>query len=120
MGFSDLAFFSTTLPVVLMGLLAFGLPFLIVPRQTRSHLTVTLCILGTAALLIVVGAIVTNLFDARDTGDLKGGASLYVAWLYLRESLYFALLWVPILALVWLNRAQRVERLRGEDMAREG
>lgn len=116
----DFTFVKTTAPVLIMGGLAFVLPFVFVPRRTRSHLTVGLCVLATAVLLVILGAIITNLFDARGMEGLRGGASLYVVWLYLRESLYFGLLWVPVLGYVWLNLAQRVERLRGEDMAREG
>lgn len=112
--------FNTAVPVVLMFILAIALPYFFVPRQTRSHKTVSLCIFGAALCLVIFGAILTNLFDSRSVGELRGIQSLYAVWLYLRESLTFAILWAPILGLVWFTFAQRVERLRGEDIMRNG
>ncbi len=120
MDFSGDTFTEMAMPLFVVMVLALVVPFALVPRQTRSHLTVTICIVASAILLMIAGAIITNLFDTRATEGLSSEASLYIAWLYLRESLYFGIIWAPILAFVWLNRAQRVERLRGEDMAREG
>ena len=111
---------KTALPVACMAVLSVILPYVFVPRNTRSHKTVTVCIMGTALCLVVFGAILTNLFDARNLDALSGMQSLYAVWLYLRESLYFMIVWVPLLGLVWFNFAQRVERLRGEDIMREG
>ena len=36
----------------------------------------------------------------------------------LRRSLMLAIIWVPVLALVWLSLAQRVEKRKGEDLMR--
>lgn len=120
MDFSGDTFTAMALPLFIVVVLAFVVPFVFVPRSTRSHITVTFCILGSALCMIIFGAIITNLFDTRDTSSLSAQESRVVAWLYLRESLYLGLIWVPILGYVWLNRAQRVERLRGEDIMREG
>ncbi|MFN3210482.1 MAG: hypothetical protein ACE369_16045, partial [Roseovarius sp.] len=72
-----------------------------------------------ALVLVASSALVFAVFDKR---SLLGGQTLagqgVIAWLYLRSSLGAVAVWGPVLAFVWLGLAQRVERLRGEDVVR--
>jgi len=111
---------QTGLPLALVAIGAMVLPFLFIRRDTRSHMHVTLGVFGTALCLVILGALVSVWASDRSTGELSGLQSAYATWLYLRESLYLGLIWLPILGMIWLTKAQRVEKLRGEDMAREG
>ncbi|MGK7652191.1 hypothetical protein ACSQ76_07185 [Roseovarius sp. B08] len=110
---------NTGLPLLIIGGLAALLPWVLTPRGTRSHLRVLMSVLLSILLLLVASAGVFALFDKR---SLLGGQTLagqgIIAWMYLRSSLGAAAVWGPVLAFVWLGLAQRVERLKGEDMAR--
>lgn len=117
---TSVTLFNTGLPVVLIACAAGGLPWVLSPRTTRSQGRVMLAIGMSCVLLVGVSAGLFALFDKR---SLWSGETLMqhgvVAWVYLRGSASAALIWAPILALTWLGLAQRVERLRGQDMARE-
>lgn len=112
---------NTGAPLALLAGLAFVLPQYIVPRETRSHRAVMVTILVSGVGLLVAGV---GLFGL--VYDLRGAeislaismAPLATALFFLRLSVMAALLWGPILALVWFTMAQRVETRRGEDIMR--
>lgn len=112
---------NTGLPIALIGALAVILPWVLTPGATRSQRRVLVSVVLSALALAGASALVFAAFDKR---SLLGGQGMagqgMVAWLYLRSSLGAVLVWAPVLAFAWLGLAQRVERLKGEDMARGG
>ena len=105
MRFEGIGWANTFGPLLGLTLLAVALPFITVPRATRSQARLALGVALAAGL------------------TLAAAAGFY-AWGYdgalPRRSVMTALAWGPALALAWLVRAQAVERRRGEDVAREG
>ena len=111
---------NTGLPLLILGALGWVLPRMLVPETTRSHKRVGLGVLCAVLALIAISALILIAFDmpAYRSALWGGGGMLLVAEIALRNSALFAIAWVPMVALSWFNMAQRVERLRGEDMAR--
>ncbi|MDJ0825249.1 MAG: hypothetical protein QNJ16_07085 [Rhodobacter sp.] len=112
---------NTGLPLVVLGALAVALPWLLVRRATRSHREVAVTIWSSAGLLLIAGAAVfAVLYAVRGAGVAAAlaEAPLATAWFFLRLSGFAAVVWAPLLGLVWLGLAQGVERRRGEDVAR--
>ncbi|MEO0378725.1 MAG: hypothetical protein AAF252_00550 [Pseudomonadota bacterium] len=110
---------NTGLPLLILGALGWVLPRMLVPEDTRSHSRVGAGVLFAAIVLIATSGLVLVAFDTPAyRSALDVGGMLLVAEIALRNSALFAIAWVPILALSWFNMAQRVEALRGRDMAR--
>lgn len=125
MDFANLTFANTGSPVLIFVVAALLLPMVLIPRRTRSQGRVAMGIVGSALILIAIGPVISVAFDARDlpagvATAPKGQLALVVYQMQFRGALAFALVWAPVLALVWFGAAQRVERLRGEDLGREG
>ncbi|MEM6482949.1 MAG: hypothetical protein AAF681_13965, partial [Pseudomonadota bacterium] len=112
---ATVSFGNTALPLAILALLAAVLPYMLSPRDTRSHARVVVGIGLTALLMMVVSGVVFALIDTRDLPN--GGATgvMIIAWFYLRSAFGAAAIWGPVLAIVWLSLAQRVEKRRGED-----
>ena len=116
-----IGWWNTGFPLVLLGGLAGLLPWGLVSRETRSQRQVAMAIWASAAVLLIVGAVV---FAAQygwrgvDVWAALAAAPVATARFFLRLSGFAAMLWAPVLALVWLALAQRVERRKGEDVAR--
>jgi hypothetical protein len=110
---------NTGLPLLIIGGMAAVLPWLLTPRETRSHGRVLVSVVASASLLVGLSAGVFALFDKR---SLLGGQGLVgqgaVVWMYLRTSLAAVAVWGPVLVFIWLGLAQRVERLRNRDIVR--
>ncbi len=122
MEFAGITFANTVAPLLGLGVLACALPFLLVKRDTRLHLDVVLGMLRAALILILVSFGLMVAVDQREfSAGLVLGSDQAVAliywWIFL-NSLMLAVVWGPVLCLVWLGMAQRVEKLRGEDMLR--
>ncbi len=116
-----IGFVNTGVPLALLGLLAVGLPWVLVRRGTRSHWEVGLSIWASAGFLLLAEAGVFALvygWRGVEVGAALAAAPVATAWFFLRLSGFAALLWVPVLALVWFAMAQRVEKRRGEDLTR--
>ena len=112
---------ATFLPIAILGIVALALPHLLVPRDTRSHRSLGLGIAVTVSVLILLGPLLYALFDTRDLYEANTFAEgAVIAWIVFLDSLSAAILWAPLVGLIWFGKAQRVEKLRGEDMAREG
>ena len=95
------------LPLTLLIMLAIGLPALLA-GPTRSHWRLALVMVGTGLVVWAVGAGLMAWLYAQVNGGAFGGIGFYLG-----RSGMMALLWGPVLALVWLMRAQGVERRRG-------
>ncbi len=114
---------NTGFPLVLLGVLAVLFPRLLVRRGTRSQGEVFVAVWASAGLLLVAGAgVFAAVYGARGApvGAAFGAAPLSASWFFLKLSGFAAMLWGPVLVLVWLGLAQGVEKRKGEDAARDG
>ncbi|MEM6373064.1 MAG: hypothetical protein AAF727_09845 [Pseudomonadota bacterium] len=109
---------NTGLPLFILGVLGWVLPRMLVPEDTRSHIRVSVGVLCAVLMLIVTSALVLVAYDIPAYRIALDGGALLAMEIALRNSALFALAWVPMVALSWFNMAQRVEALRGQDMAR--
>lgn len=109
---------NTGLPLAISGALAWFMPRFIAPPETRSHQKVAIAIAASAIALILVSA---GLFAALQPDKFARAADMGGLFLAIeiaiRGSLLFAIAWVPVMLMCWLNMAQRVEHWRGKDMA---
>ncbi len=114
---------NTGMPLLLLCALALGLPRLTVPRDTRDHAAVLRGIALAAALILCAGVLVfvfAYALRGAEVARAAVGMPLATTLLFLRLSGLSALVWAPLLGLVWLGQAQAVEARRGEDAMREG
>jgi hypothetical protein len=114
---------NTGVPLLVLCALALGLPRLTVPRATRDHGAVLRGIALAAVLVLLAGVVVfVAAYGLRGAEVARAATVMPVATalLFLRLSGLSALVWGPLLALVWLGQAQAVEARRGEDAMREG
>jgi hypothetical protein len=95
------------LPLALLVLLAVGLPAMLA-GPTLSQGRLAWVMVGTGVVVWIVGAGMMALLYAQVNAGAVGGVGFYLS-----RSAMMALLWGPVLALVWLMRAQGVERRRG-------
>ncbi len=112
---------NTGLPLAILAMLAVVLPNILVPAQTRSQRELAVGIAASAALLLVVGEVVFALIYAVRGIDVWAAiaeAPLATGGFFLKLSALAAMLWGPLLALMWLGLAQGVEKRRGEDRMR--
>ena len=105
-----LTFTGGMLPLTLLIVLAVILPALLA-GQTRSQTRLTLAMLTTAALVWIAGAGLMAWSYHQANGSLSGGTLSYF-----QRALPLGLLYGPIIALIWLVRAQGVEKRRGLQM----
>lgn len=120
---APVGWWNTGVPLVLLCSLALVLPHLVVRRKTRMHRDVFAAIAVAAALVLVAGEVVFALIYAAGGVDVWSAflqAPLATGAFFLRLSAYAALVWAPLLALVWLGLAQGVEKRKGEDQMRGG
>ena len=103
---------NAILPLSVLVLLSVGLPALLA-GATQSQGRLGLAVGVTALVVWAVGAAIMAALYAQVNGAAAGGV-----WHYLQRSALMALLWGPVLALVWLMRAQGFERRRGLRMGR--
>jgi hypothetical protein len=112
---------NTGLPMAVLAGAAVILPRLLVPGDTRSQRAVTVSVLSSAVGLLLLGAAVfAAVYSAGGAGVASAfsNAPMATGLFFLRLSAMAALLWVPVLALVWFAMAQAVEVRRGEDVMR--
>ena len=100
------------LPLVVLLALAIGIPA-VLAGETTSHARLATAI-GVGGLIVwATGAgIMAALYSSVNNGAFGG------IWQFFQRSALMGLLWGPVLALVWLIRAQGVERRRGLLMGR--
>lgn len=118
---APIGWLNTALPVTILALAAVLLPGWYVPRETRSHKAVIAAVALTAVTMILLGAAVFAIvywLSGAGVAAAMSEAPLATMIYFFRLSLMAALLWGPVLALVWFSMAQRVEKRRGQDTAR--
>ena len=96
-------------PMLLLLAAVVGLPWFLVAKDTLSQRALAGGMLKTALVTWVLGAVLMAVLYAMINDgppDLRLG-------FYLDRSALLGLLWGPVLALVWMLRAQGVERRRG-------
>ncbi len=112
-----MASFSTLiLPIATLCGVVILLPWLLLPRSSTSHRRLAGVILATALTTWSSGALILALLHASLNGGLGASAPLDLALQYLARSTLFAMLWGSLLALVWLIRAQEMNRRVGLKM----
>ena len=105
-----LTFTNGILPLALLIALAVGLPMLLAGR-TLSQRRLAAAMVATALLVWTGGAVLMAWAHYQANGRLDPGIARYF-----QRALPLGLLYAPILALIWLVRAQAVERRRGLQM----
>lgn len=112
---------NTGLPLVVLAGLAGVLPRFLVSGDTRSQQAVMVSIFGSAVGLLISGGLVfAAVYGLGGVGIGAAFSNTPVATgvFFLRLSALAALLWGPVLGLVWFSMAQGVEARRGADIAR--
>jgi hypothetical protein len=117
-----IGFWNTAVPLGLLMALAVAIPRVLVDHHTRSHGKVVHGITLSAAFLVAIGFVisvaVTQMRGFEAVGHFEIDP-LGAAWVHLRLSLMTAVVWAPVLGLVWFSHAQAVEKRRGLDLAQK-
>lgn len=114
---------NTALPLGVLGLAGIVLPRLLLPRQTRAlpRLAWVSALCVPLLFLLAMGVFAAARAAAgTDLAGALGAAPAYVLADLARSAAMSSLVWGPALILSALSLAQRIERLKGEDMARQG
>ena len=112
--YAPLGLTNAILPMVVLVILAVLLPA-VLAGDTLSQRWLMMVTLLTALTVWAAGAGMLALLSATVNGGVSGDV-----WPYFERSGLMSLLWGPVLALVWLVRAQGVERRKGLLMGRGG
>lgn len=111
---------DTLLPLLGAVVLTLVLPALLVPRNTLSQGALARGVVATAVVILLAGAgLFAGLYLAggKPVAELAAAAPVWTAVYFLQRSALLALFWGPLLALVWLVRAQAVNHRRGQAAA---
>lgn len=114
---------NTLMPMLVLFLASLILPAALVPRRTLSQRRLALAMLVSAAGLVVLGMLVFAWLYAQAGAQVFAALAEQprgVAGHLFGVSLGSMPYWAPVLGLVWLIRAQGVERRRGEALADAG
>ena len=113
---------NLALPLVVIAAAAIIVPQLTVPGNTRSQGRLALGIGIAALVMFVLGiALFAVIHLVADTGFFGAAGSVAATMGELfRQSIFAAMVWLPILCLVWFGMAQGVEKRRGEDAMNRG
>jgi len=107
------------LPMLALAGFAALVPNLLARKANLSQRVLTRAVLLTAALTLVLGAaLATALYARINHGVLSQflAAPVERAGFFLGRSALFALFWGPVLAFVWLVKAQELNRRSGMRM----
>jgi len=113
---------NTGLPVAALLVLAIFLPRLLAPAQTRSHKIVAAATGLSALVLVVFGAFIfagSYAIQGHPVMATFASDPLALMLFFLWQAAKTALIWLPVLGMVWFGMAQKVETRRGEDSARK-
>ncbi len=113
---------NTGLPLTVLGALAFILPRLILPRETRSHRVLTITLLASVLLTLLAAIAIFGYIQTQLGTDLAGAFATSPTGtlaLLIRPALLSGIVWLPLLVLSGFNLGQRIEDLRGRDLMRE-
>ncbi len=103
---------NSILPLAVLVAMSIVLPAMLA-GSTLSQGRLALAVGVTGLVVWTSGAVVLAWLSAQVNGGVLAGAGQY-----LTRSALLGLMWGPVLALVWLMRAQGVERRRGLRMGR--
>ena len=112
---------NTVLPIAVLAVLAIVMPRLITGGETLAHRRVIVAVVLSTLLLIALGAALFAMAYGMRGVPLFGTfaqAPLATGAFFLRLSALAALIWLPLLALVWYSLAQGVEHRRGAALAK--
>ncbi len=118
-----LTLWNSILPLAGLCALVAWLPGVLPGRGNLSQARLSRAVGVTAAVALVVGAVLAaGLYAAINEGVWAGilKTPLERAGFYLSRSALFALLWGPVLGFVWLVKAQELNRRLGMRMVDEG
>lgn len=114
-------FTNTIVPMIAVVALVIALPQVLY-RDGGSQRMLSMAILWTAIAAFAFGGLVVFLLYAALDPDqfrtLIADPAGRIKF-YLGRSLLFIMLWGPVLALVWLVKAQRIEERKGMRMGRD-
>ncbi len=103
---------NSILPLVVLVTMSIVLPALLA-GPTLSQGRLALAVGVTALVVWAAGAVVLAVLSAQVNGGALAGVGQY-----LQRSGLLGLMWGPVLGLVWLMRAQGIERRKGLLMGR--
>ena len=113
-------FWNLIMPIATLCGLVILLPWLLLPRDSTSQRRLAGVILATALTTWIAGALILATLHAALNGGLGAEPPPSLALQYLARSTLFAMLWGPLLALVWLVWAQEMNRRIGLAMSDPG
>jgi hypothetical protein len=118
-----LTLWNSILPLVGLCALVALLPGWFAGRECLSQRVLAWAVVKTALVTLVVGAgLAAALYAAINDGVVAGivAAPLERGGFFLGRSALFVMLWGPVLAFVWLVKAQEINRRIGLRMVDEG
>ena len=110
---------NTGLPLTLLGAIAFILPRMLLPRQSRSHWLLTSVLLFSCALTLLAAIVIFGYIQVQNGTDLAGSVTtdlIGTAAILIRPALLSGIVWLPMLILSGFGLSHRVENLRGRDL----
>ena len=112
---------NTGLPLALLGALAFVLPRLMLPRESRSHRLLTVVLLIACVLTLLAAIVVFGYIQSWGGTDLAGSVAadpMGTLAILIRPALMSGIVWLPMLLLSGFGLSHRIEDLRGRDLMR--
>jgi len=116
-----IGWWNTGFPLVVLAAAAVLVPWVLVPKATRSQRAGALGIAVSAMVLFALGVgvfIVGYATQLDRLWSVFADAPLAALSYFVGLSAYSAILWAPILAIMWFGMAQSVERRKGADVTR--
>lgn len=114
------ALVNMLMPMLVLLSASILLPAVLVPRRTLSQRHLAFGVMVSAAILLLLGALVFAWLYAQAGAQVFAAVAeepFGVVGHLLGVSLRALPFWAPVLGLVWLARAQGVERRKGEVLA---
>jgi hypothetical protein len=120
---STLNFTNSVLPMLALCALAVFMPRVFLPRNSTSHRDLFWAVIKTIIVCYIVGAAISAiLYASVNEGTLSQFLSdpLGRANFFLGRSVWFAILWLPLVLFMWLVGVQHIEQRKGLMMRDDG
>lgn len=114
---------ETLLPLALVALLAVLLPEGLASSRSLSQRRLAGAMAVSAGLILLTGAVLMAALYVWQGSEVVAGFSAYpfaTARYFMAASLWLVPFWAPLLALVWVIKAQALEGRKGRTVAAEG
>ena len=114
---------ETLLPLALVALLAVLLPEGLASPRSLSQRRLAGAMAVSAGLILLAGAVLMAALYVWQGSEVVAGFSAYpfaTARYFMAKSLWLVPFWAPLLALVWVIKAQALEGRKGRTVAAEG